>query len=235
MRILSLLGDYPEAEFERRAAAVRASASPGVSVDIGRIPGSVFRPGLTDLHRALIAPAIVRAAVDAEAAGYDGVVPYGTLDLGVDEARHAVSIPVVGPGRATVHATATLVERFAILCYDREHVVMIGKRLTAWRVEAFVTGVHPVDVVVTVMADSRERLRRRFVEIARRAVEEEGAQAIAPLGMTMVPVTLAASELSGEIGVPVIDPLATAMRLVEMLAATQVSNSRAAYPHASLA
>ena len=52
--------------------------------------------------------------------------------------------------------------------------------------------------------------------------------------MTMVPVTFAAAELAADVGVPVVDPLASAMRLAELLAATSVPNSRAAYPFASL-
>ena len=234
MRIFGILAQYPPVEFERRAAALRAAASPGVEVEVGVIPGNVFRAGMTDLHRALIAPAITRAALDAEARGFDAVVPYGTLDLGVEEARHAVSIPIVGPGRATVHAAATLGERFAIVCYDVAHVVMFTKLIRFWRVESWVTGIHPVDVTVTDMQASRDHLRARFVEVSQAAIRDEGAQVIVPLGMTMVPVTFAAADLAADIGAPVLDPLASAMRLAELLAATGVRTSRVAYPAASL-
>jgi allantoin racemase len=234
MRILGLLAEYPVPEFERRAAAMRAAASPGVDVEVGVVPGNVFRSGLTDLHRSLIAPLVARAALDAEARGIDAVVPYGTLDLGVEETRHAVDIPVVGAGRATVHLAAMLAERFAIVCYDVAHVVMFTKLIRSWRVAGDVTGIHPVDVVVTDLAAERDHLRTRFVEVARRAVADEGAQLIAPLGMSMVPVTLSAAELAAEVGVPVLDPLATAMRTAELLVASGVRNSRVAYPRATL-
>lgn len=234
MRILGLLAEYPPAEHDRRAAAIVAAASPGTEVAVEVVPGNVFRGGMTDLHRALIAPVMTRAAIDAEARGFDAVVPYGTLDLGVEEARHAVGIPVVGPGRATVHLAETLCDRFAIVCYDVAHVVMFTKLIRSWRVVADVTGIHPVDVEVTDMAEARDHLRARFVEVARRAVTEDGAQVIAPLGMTMVPVTFRAADLAADIGVPVLDPLATAMRTAELLAASGVGNSRAAYPYATL-
>jgi allantoin racemase len=230
MKILGLLAEYPQAEFERRGAAIRAAASPGVEVVVEVVSGNVFRGGMTDDDRAGIAPVMVRAAVAAEARGFDAVVPYGTLDLGVEEARRAVSIPVVGPGRATVHVAATLCDRFAIVCYDAAHVVMFEKLIRGWRVESDVTGIHAVGVEVTAMADDGADLRARFVEVARRAVADEGAQLIAPLGMTMVPVTFAAADLAADIGVPVVDPLATAMRLAELLAATGVRSSRIAYP-----
>ena len=233
-RILGLLAEYPPAEFERRAAAIRAAASPGVDVEVGVVAGNVFRGGMTDLHRALIAPVMAQAAIDAEAQGFDAVVPYGTLDLGVEESRHAVAIPVVGPGRATVHVAEMLCERFAIVCYDAAHVTMFTKLIRAWRVVDDVTGIHPVDVEVTDMNAERARVRDRFIEVARRAVDEDGAQLIAPLGMTMVPVTLSAAELAAEVGVPVLDPLAIAMRVAETLVAIGATNSRASYPAASL-
>ena len=234
MKLLGLLAEYPDAELPRRADAIRAAASPGVDVEVDVVKGNVFRAGLTDLHRALIAPIMTRAALDAESRGFDAVIPYGTLDLGVEEARHAVAIPVVGPGRAAVHAAATLCERYAIVCYDVAHVVMFTRLLRFWRVESWVTGIHPVDVVVTDMQASRDRLRQRFVEVSRTAVERERAEVIVPLGMTMVPVTFAAADLAADVGVPVVDPLAAAMRLAEMLVATGVTNSRVAYPPASL-
>ena len=131
---------------------------------------------------------------------------------------------------STVHLAATLAERFAIVCYDVAHVVMFTKLLRAWRVEGDVTGIHPVDVVVTDMATSRDRLRARFVEVARRAVLEDGAQVIAPLGMTMVPVTFAAADLAADIGVPVLDPLATAMRTAELLVATGLATAAPPIP-----
>ena len=178
MRILGLLGEYPAPEFERRAAAIRAAASPGVDVDVGVVPGNVFRSGMTDLHRALIAPIMTRAALDAEARGIDAVVPYGTLDLGVEEARHAGSRsrssgqaarPSISPGCSS--------ERFAIVCYDVAHVVMFRKLIRVWGVAGDVTGIHAVDVVVTDMAAARDHLRDRFVEVARTRGRRGGRRA----------------------------------------------------------
>ena len=234
MKIMALLAQYPPDELERRRAAMRAAASAGTQVDFAQIEGSVYRKGLTHLHRAQVAPLVARAALDAETAGYDAVVPYGTLDLGVEEARHVVGIPVVGPGRAACHTAATLAERFAVICYDEAHVIMFQTLVRAWRVDSYVSSIRPVEIVVTDMAAQRAELRRRFVERARWLVEEEGAQLILPLGLTMVPVTFAAAEVAAEIGVPVLDPLAISMHLAETLSASGVTNSRVAYPAATL-
>jgi allantoin racemase len=160
-------------------------------------------------------------------------VPYGTLDLGVEEARHVVRIPVVGTGRAATHVAATLCERFAIVCYDVPHVVMYQRLIRAWRVEDFVTSIRPIDVPVTEMASRPDEVRRRLVERCRQAIAQDGAELILPLGLTMVPVTVPTDGLSDEVGAPVLDPLHIAMQTAILLAGRGVPNSRIAYPAAS--
>jgi Asp/Glu/hydantoin racemase len=65
-------------------------------------------------------------------------------------------------------------------------------------------------------------------------VKEKEAELILPLGYSIVPLTLTASDLAAEIGVPVLDPLPLTMRIAEALAASGFRNSRAAYPAAAL-
>ncbi|MCC7106181.1 MAG: hypothetical protein IT307_13650 [Chloroflexi bacterium] len=234
MKIMALLAQYPPEELARRQNAMRAAASPSTQVDFSEVASSVYRSGMTELHRTLVAPLVARLALEAQQAGYDAVVPYGTLDLGIEAARHVVDIPIVGPGRAACHTAAIISERFAVVTYDRHHITMFHKLLREWRVEPWVSSVRAVDIVVTSMQAQRDELRKRFVEQSRRLVEEEGAELILPLGMTVVPISFAAADLATEIGVPVLDPLAIAMRLAETLAATGVKNSRVTYPAASL-
>lgn len=66
---------------------------------------------------------------------------------------------------------------------------------------------------------------------SQRAIEDEGAEVILPLGMTMVPVLMSAASLSAEIGVPVLDPIASTLAVASFLAAGGYTNSRIAYPH----
>lgn len=228
-----LMNRYTPGQLDQRQSAVLAAVSQGVTVDFAAVEESAGGGAVTQLHRALVAPAFARAAVAAERDGYDAVVTWGTLDLGVEEARHAVRIPVLGPGRVGANTAAMLVDRFAVLCYGPNQVVMFRKLLDGWGVGGRVTSVRHVDMRPMEMPDQPDEVRRRFVAHARDAAEE-GAELILPLGFSMVPVTLAASDLAQEIGLPVLDPLAAVMRLAEALAASGYSNSRAAYPYVAL-
>lgn len=233
MKIMMLMNRYTPGQLDQRQSAVLASVSKGVSVDFAAIEESGGGAAVTQLHRALVAPAFARRALAAERDGYSAVVTWGTLDLGVEEARHAVRIPVLGPGRVGANTAAMLVDRFAVLCYGPNQVVMFRKMLDGWGVGGRVTSVRHVDMRPMEIPDHRDEVRRRFIAQAR-AAADEGAELILPLGFSIVPVTLASAELAEEIGLPVLDPLSTVMRLAEALVASGHSNSRAAYPYAAL-
>lgn len=234
VRILGVLGQYPPDELERRRTAMLDAAPPSVEMGFSYMEGNVFRKGLTNLHRAQVGPVVAREVRDAQQQGYDAAVPYGTLDLGVEESRHVADIPVIGPGRTAASVASTLADRFAVVVYDTPHVIMQVRLLRTWGVEALVTSIRPVDILITEMVANVERLRETFVRVAREAVEREGAQLIVPMGMTMVPVLLSASSLARDIGVPVLDPLSLSLGLAETLARNGVTNSRVTYPAASL-
>lgn len=230
MKILGLLGQYPPDELERRQTAMRRAAPPDVQLEFAYLDGSVFRPGLTNLHRALIAPVVARAVKQAADDGFDAVVPYGTLDLGVEESRHVADIPVIGPGRTVANFASMLCERFVVLCYDQAHVVMQSNLLRAWRVDSYVTSIRHVSIEIVAMQAEAERLHERFVHVARESVEREGAQLVVPMGMTMVPVMMSAAALSADVGVPVLDPLALSLHAAAGLARSGFRNSRVLYP-----
>jgi allantoin racemase len=228
------LAQYPDDERARREEAMRNAAPYGQDVMFVDIQTSVYVKGLTDYHRMLAAPLVAQAAVEAEKAGAAAVIPYGTLDLGIEEARHVVDIPVLGPGRSGTHMAANLGRRISIICYDQPHVVMFRRLLTSWGFTDEITSIRPVNITVTDMSKDVAALRRAFVEQSKRAIEEEGAEVILPLGMTMVPVLIPASELTEEIGVPVVDPIAAAISMASCLSATGAKNSRVAYPRVTI-
>ncbi|MPZ60940.1 MAG: hypothetical protein GEU93_06525 [Propionibacteriales bacterium] len=234
MKIASLLAQYPQDELDRRMTAVRNAGPPGVEVEFLQIEGCVYRKGLTDLHRSMIAPLVAEKALEAQESGFDAIVPYGTLDLGVEESRHVVDIPIIGPGHSGVSTAAMLAQQFSILTYDEPHVAMFARLVRKWGVADRVTSIRSVGIVITDMVAQFDELRTRFLDLAKMTLEEERAELVLPLGMTVVPVLLSADDLTQELDVPVLDPLALSMSIAATLARTGYQNSRIAYPAASL-
>jgi allantoin racemase len=231
VRILSILGEYPDHERELRERIIREAAPPGVEMVFKTYQESVFRAQMNDYHRTIIAPMYVEKALEGEREGVHAVVGFGTLDLGIEEMRHRLEIPVIGTGRAGVQVARILARRFAIICYDYPHVIMYRKLLREWDgADADITSIRAIDVPLTSQVADTDQMRKRFIELARRAIDDEGAQLILPLGTMIVPGHFSAGELADEIGTTVLDVMAIGLSLGAMLARKGYRPSREGYP-----
>ena len=128
MKILCMLpagrGVYPEEAEERRLALMRSYSTAAAHVDADYMPDvSGFVPwgreGSPPPAEAAARAAELSAqrAVQAEREGYDAFCPFGTLDVGVQEARNLVRIPVVGQREACLLFCGLLGRRFAWVTY----------------------------------------------------------------------------------------------------------------------
>ena len=182
MKIMVLVNEYMPEALARRKVAVEAAVSSDVEVGYAVIKGSGGGKATTNLHRTLAAPAAARQAINAEKAGYDAVVAWGTHDLGVEEARHVVDIPVLGPGRIAAHMAATLCQRFAVVSTRSTSIKMHRAAIRSWGVQDWAVDFRHLDMPPMEMPDQVDEVRRRFVACARAAVEESDAELILPLG-----------------------------------------------------
>src|SRR5690348_6242170 len=131
MKILCMLpaakGVYPAEAEERRLAVMRSYATPSTQVDAEYMPDvSGFSPwgggGGRERYEASeqnarAAKLSAELALKAEARGYDAFCPFGTLDIGVREAREQVRIPVVGQSEACFLYCTMLGRRYGACFY----------------------------------------------------------------------------------------------------------------------
>src|SRR5689334_3758203 len=99
MKILSMLpaakGVYPPEAEERRINLIKSYSTPATQIDVDYMPDvSGFSPWGQEgprqneaEHMARAAELGVQRALQAESEGYDAYCPYGTLDVGVQQAR----------------------------------------------------------------------------------------------------------------------------------------------------
>ncbi|PTL71546.1 Asp/Glu racemase [Rathayibacter caricis DSM 15933] len=222
MRITVVNPNTSERMTEAIGRAARSVASIGTVITAVTPP---MGPASIESHydEALAVPGLLHEIVRADAAGSDGFVVACFGDPGVDAAREIARGPVVGIAEAAMH-TATLVGR-------RFSVVTTLSRTSgrAWDIARRAgfgdacAGVHACDIPVLELDDPDSD--------ARRAVLEECAAALAADGSDVIVLGCAGMadfcrELSSELGVPVIDGVAAAVRLVEGLVAMGVTTSR---------
>lgn len=182
----------------------------------------------TELFTALAAPAVVEAAQKAQDDGVDAVVPFGSLDLGVDAAARQIDIPVVGVGRTGYHLAASLGARIGVLVYEASTIGHAWRSARTYGVESFVTSVRAVGIPTREMSNRREVLKDELVRLARLQIKEEAAEVIFPQGISLVPVHFSAGEIAAEVGAPVIDALTSGIRVAELLVATGYRERRRA-------
>jgi allantoin racemase len=179
-------------------------------------------------------PLVAAVARQAEADGYDAVVPFGTLDAGVELARNLVRIPVVGAGQSVFHLAAQLSHRLGVIAYEDKSIPFMRKQIHAWRMADAVVGIRSVQIPLLESTRKRGAMRVRFVQMARELIDRCDAEIIVPMGVTMVPVQFSPQEFEKELGVPVMDALKTGIQTAEMMVRMGLTHSVRTYPRLPL-
>ena len=96
---------------------------------------------LAGLHHILETPALVKKNHRSERDGFDAVVQTDAFDPGVEAARLAVRIPVVGSLRASCHFAATLCDRFGLTVSLDSYVPYVWRLVKTHPMAQFVTGI----------------------------------------------------------------------------------------------
>lgn len=230
MRIMVVMGEYPSEETERRRKAVLKCASPGTEIGFGVIQATFFKHSNSQVNSLSAGPLVAEVAIKAEADGYNAVVPFGTLDAGVEIARNLVNIPVVGAGQSVLHLGAQLTNRLGVIAYEDKSIPFMRKQMHAWRVADSVVGIRGIGIPLPESTKNREAMRGRFLEVGRELIEKYDAELIVPMGVTMVPVQYSPQEMSKELGVPVMDALMTSIQTAEMMVRMALAHSARTYP-----
>jgi len=217
MKIMVVMGEYPPEEGERRRQSVLRCASPGTEIGFDVIKATFFRRSSSQVNSLSAGPLVASVAVRAEASGFDAVVPFGTLDAGVELARNLVRIPVVGAGQSVLHLGAQLSNRLGVIAYEEKSIPFMRKQMHAWRVADSVVGIRSVEIPLPESTKSRDSMRKRFIEAGRDLIDKDDAEIIVPMGVTMVPVQFSSQEFQTELGVPVMDALKTSIQTAEIM------------------
>jgi len=187
---------------------------------------------LSGLHHILETPALVKKIIEAERSGFDAVIQSNTFDPGVEAARLAVRIPVVGLLRSSVHFAACLSDRFGFLVPLESHIPYVFRLVDGYRMGHFVTAIKAVDVYESDMSKKHSTIVERAVSLGRDMVAG-GAQAIIPLGGLLFPYEVDPKEIEKEIGVPVINTKAVGIKFAELMVSRQMLHSQKSYPWSS--
>ena len=210
---------YNEAERDRRLAEMAPFIPDGYQIAFVSAPkGPEFLDRAVDFEIAINAVAEHISTLGPE--DCDAIIEGGALDPGLHEARQLARVPIIGPGEASLFVAAIAGLRTSIITVD-EHAVAAAQRFvdqTATKPE--IASIRSMATPVRTIVADLERGRESLVREARRALTEDGAEAIY-LGSMTLPTLGLTKVLRDELQVPVYDPLRIAIQ-----AAVEISTSR---------
>jgi allantoin racemase len=197
-------------------------------VQIERGPASIE----SEFDEALAVPDTVAKIIEAELDGVDAVVIDCMGDPGMKAGREAVSIPVLGPGEATMHIASMLGHRFSVVTVLSSCVPLMENQATVYGLAGKLASVRAVDIPVLDLEKDTKRLVEALVEQSIEAIEKDGAHVIV-FGCTgMLGCARGVQDglvERGYAGVPVIDPVPAAIKLAEALVDLGLRHSKRTY------
>lgn len=172
----------------------------------------------------------LEAGLRAEERGYDAVCIDTMSDSGLAALRSELSIPVIGPGRASVLMAMMLGKRFSYVAMWPHWKHLYEKVLTELGVQHACASIRWIDVRPDnqgLLAGKQAEIFPQLEAVARRCIEEDGADVIL-LGSTTMHE--AHGYLAERLPVPVVNPGPLTYKLAETVLGLGLTHSRKAHP-----
>jgi allantoin racemase len=173
---------------------------------------------------------VFEAGLQAEEEGYDAVCIDTVSDSGLYALRSRLSIPVIGPGQAAVHAACMLGHRFSIITMWDEWFPLYRKILGEYKLESRCASLRSIKTrpdLAELLAGKEEVIFKKLEQQSLLAIEEDGADVIV-LGSTTMHQSHA--YLRDVLPVPVINPGQIAYKLREVFLELGLTHSKTAFP-----
>jgi allantoin racemase len=230
MNLLILNPNSTVSMTETIAAAARRAALPATSI----IAISGMGPASVEGHAdaALSVPTMLAAIMAAECAEFppSAIIIACFDDPGLLAAREVARAPVLGIAQSALQIAMLISARFSIITTLPRSVPVIEDLVQAYGAGHACRKVRSVDLSVLALEAAPDEAFARLVSEGRKAMAEDGAEAII-LGCAGMAEMCA--DLSEALGLPVIDGVVAAVKLAEALASGGFATSKAgslAYP-----
>ncbi|MGQ9679996.1 MAG: aspartate/glutamate racemase family protein [Candidatus Bathyarchaeia archaeon] len=227
--IIMLISGLSREELENRRRSLLSYASLGTEIRLiqtRNAPKSVESQAEMELAAAGILEQVVRSTVE----GADALVIWGGHDPSLKAARELTSIPVLGPGMASMYLASMLAERFSLLVQLPNVVDLARSQVRGLGLQGKCVGVYPVGIPVLKLGkpESFNLIR----DTAVRSIED-GADAVCfgCMAMNNHAEKLAQSLSESHPGAIVIPPGKAAIRLAELIVGLGISHSKRSYPN----
>ncbi len=217
-----------EEELDRRQGILQGFAASRTEVTVWDTPEGPASIEST-VEEYLAVPHLLEGVAKAEGSGYDALIVGCFGDPGVEAAREVATIPIIGPCEASLLAAVPLGRRTGIITVLQNMAEPLRRVARLIGLEARLACVRSVEVSVLDLAKDRPRVVEAFVEEGKKAIREDGVDALIPGCMSMAFMGIP-EETQKKLGVPVLNPAAVALKFAELYVRLGLRHSKRAYP-----
>ena len=172
---------------------------------------------------ALAGPPTLELVRQGNEEGYDAIVLACFSDPSLDAAREISDIPVIGIEEATMHIAAMLGHKFSVTTAFSNRVPTRELHARLRGVESAYASTLVMNMSVLDMDAHPEEAKVRIRDLARKAVEQDGAEVII---LGCAGLAGYAEDVERELGVVVLDPTAVAFKIAEAIADLGLRHSK---------
>jgi len=171
----------------------------------------------------LAGPPTLELVRRANEEGYDVIVLACFSDPALDAAKEVSTIPVIGIEEATLHVAAMLGHKFSITTAFSNRVPTRELHARLRSVESAYASTLVMNMSVLDMDANPEEAKSRIQELARKAIEEDGAEVII---LGCAGLAGYAEDVERELGAVVLDPTSVAFKIAEAIADLGLRHSK---------
>jgi allantoin racemase len=198
----------------------RQVARPGTQVVFENI-GDVYPLNYVTYiyYRHQCADAVVDRVVGAQEEGFDAVFICCCYDPGLWEAREIVDIPVTAAFETGVHYVNAISQRYSVIATEYKTVHCYREMAKLYGTDSKLASVRHIGLSARESYPQRtkpELVVTRTLEVARKCVEEDGAEAIL-MGCTLQSCPLTVAQTKHLAGAPIIDPVLIGFKVTEFM------------------
>lgn len=177
MRVLIINPNSTASMTDGIVAAAKAAAAPDVEVEgMTNASGPASIQGAADGDAAT--PGVVEATRQASEQGFDAVVIACFDDTGLDEARSASSIPVIGIGQAAFHAAMLFGGQFSVITTLAVSIPVIEQNIARYGLSEACAGVHASGLPVLSLEQDPDTARVTLRNCAQQIAHQDRCAAL---------------------------------------------------------
>ncbi|MFQ5819938.1 MAG: aspartate/glutamate racemase family protein [Candidatus Heimdallarchaeota archaeon] len=237
MELLYLLpgAGMPNEELIHRKKTANLIAKTGTKVSVMEVgEGPISIESSIEEHMA-IGPMLKKLLEIRKEGKYDAIIIGCAGDPGLTPARELLDIPVIGPAESSYHFACMLSDRFSIVSILHAGVASedgTRTRLREMGLEARLASVEFVTVSVADMWGKNRDVVTKQMSNSAELAKQKGAGAIV-LGCMSMAFLLLDNLITQNVGIPIVNPLKTAIKTAEMFVELGAKHSRVTYPAAN--